>query len=313
MQLQKLVECFLLDVCAGKVNETPKAYRTKLQHLINFLGSEREYFDQGDIDNFRVYLLSRKTIHRGGLEVKSGLSPFTIRSVLATTQHFLRWCGGHGYLPAGLEIRNIREPRPDPKAVDHETIARLIQIASTHGDPWEQARNLAIIYILVDTGGRVGSLANLEVSDLDLTRGFATARDKGDCISWLWFSPPTVDAIRAWLEIRSEREPKDYKLFTGWTGRGLAREGIYRMLKRLAEAGNIAGRCNPHAFRHAFARDFLLAGGDLGMVSDLMNHSSIVVTHKYYARWHKSELQKFHQQFGPGRDLPPVGQGSAKP
>jgi hypothetical protein len=35
-----------------------------------------------------------------------------------------------------------------------------------------------------------------------------------------------------------------------------------------------------------------------------MNHSSTVVTHKYYARWKRKELKKFHKRYSPGRMLP---------
>lgn len=313
MQLVNMVDCFIEDVCAGKVNETPIAYRTKLNHLIKFLGAECGSITQADMDGFRRFLLNRKSIHRGSREINRKLSLFTVRSILATTRHFLRWATEHGHIPQGISIKNIREPKPEPKAIEHETVGKLLISAEQCGADWEHARNRAIIYMLVDTGGRVGSLCNLEIDALDLDQGYATAKDKGDQLSWLWFSENTVMAIRAWLTKRAELEPKDYKLFTGARGWGLQREGIYRVLERLAKAGGVTGRHNPHSFRHAFARDFLLAGGDLGAVSDLLNHSSIVVTHKYYAVWHKTELKRFHHKYSPGRKLPPVGQGSAKP
>lgn len=304
MQLHQMIEQFVKQVCAGKTNETPTAYKSKLRHLEKFLGADRETITQEDIDNFKIYVLNRKTKQRGGEEIKEPLSRFTIRSVLATTKHFLTWAMRKNYLPQGLELENIKEPRPEPKAIAADTVDRLLLAAQSTGEDWERARNIAIIYVLRDTGGRVGSLARLEMESLNLADGYAIVRDKGDQLSWLWFSASTVAAIRAWLHWRAGRAPLDYKLFTGKKGRGLTREGIYRAIERLADVAGITDRHNPHSFRHAFARDSLLAGADLSQVSQMMNHSSVAVTDKYYARWTKKELKQFHDKFSPGRDLP---------
>lgn len=310
--LTKYIETFIADVCAGKTNETPIAYRSKLKHLENYLG-EQNSFSQDDIDAFRRWLLERDTKRRGGKEIKGKLSKFTVRSILSTTRHFLRWAAEKGKIPQGIELVNIREPAADPKAVDQLTVEKLLKAAEETGEDWERVRNTALIYTLRDTGCRAGCLAQLDIDSLDLENGIATAPDKGDQLNWLWFNPPTVEAIREWLRWRDQLQPKDYRLFTGAKGYGLTRQGISRVLSRLAAAAGVTGRHNPHAFRHAFARDAILAGADLGQVSQMMNHRGIVVTDKYYGRWKKKELKKFHGRFSPGRNLPLPGQGSAKP
>lgn len=311
MELGDLINQFVRDVCAGKTNETPTAYQSKMNHLKKFLGDED--ITQEKMEAFKTYLLTRDKKQRGKSEVKGNLSLFTVRSVLATTRHFLRWAGERGKIPQGVMISNIKEPRPEPKYVDSLTVEKLLQAAGELDNDWERARNTAIIYVLRDTGGRVGSIVNIELGNMDLEKGYATAKDKGNQLSWLWFNAPTIDAIREWLHYRDQLNPIDYRLFLCTRGYGISRQGIYRMLGSLAKQARVQGRWNPHSFRHAFARDSLLAGADLGQVSDLMNHSSIVVTHKYYARWKKMELKRFHKRFSPGRNLPKVKKGSAKP
>lgn len=304
MKLADMVNSFINDVCAGKTNETPKAYRTKLKNLEKFLGEEREDINQTDIDAFRRYFLNRKIKRRGGKSIKGNLSKFTVRTTLATCKHFLRWAGEHGHIPQGIRLLNIKEPEADPKPIEPATVEALLGIAKSCGADWERARNVAILYVLRDTGGRVGSVARLDIDSIDLKQGCATVMDKGDHLSWLWFNPPTIAAIRNWLNYRNDLAPVDYFLFTGKTGTGISRVGIYRMISRLAKKAGVQARHNPHAFRHGFARDCLMAGADLGVVSQLMNHSSVVVTHKFYARWKKRELKRFHRAYSPGRTLP---------
>ena len=304
MKLEDLIDYFVSDVCAGKSNETPIAYRRKLQHLINYLGADCDSFGQEDIDKFRRYLLERDTKKRGGKEVRGKLSKFTVRTVLATTRHFLKWAAQRGKIPTNLTLPNIKEPSPDPKAIEPITVNLLLKAAAETGPDWERARNAAIIYVLRDTGGRVGAVSRIDLDNLYLEDGYACAPDKGDQMAWLYFNEQTIKAIQNWIKYRYQLDPKDYLLWTGMRGYGLSRQGIGRVLSRLAHAGGATGRHNAHAFRHAFARDTILAGADLGRVSQLMGHSNVVVTDKYYSRWTKRELKEAHRQFSPGRLLP---------
>jgi site-specific recombinase XerD len=206
-------------------------------------------------------------------------------------------------------LTQIAEPPVDPKAVSTETVDRLLMAALRTGEIWERVRNTALLYVLRDCGCRVGAVANLDMGNLDLARTSACSPDKNGKLCKMRFCPNTVQAIRDWLSWRSIRKPKDYRVFTGERGKGLSREGIERVLRRLAIAAGVEHeRHNPHAFRHAFARDSLLAGADLSRVSQDMGHSSVVVTHKFYARWEDDELLEFHQRFSPGQSLPEIVQ-----
>jgi integrase/recombinase XerD len=70
------------------------------------------------------------------------------------------------------------------------------------------------------------------------------------------------------------------------------------MLKRRAKEAGIEGPVNPHGFRHFFAREFLLSGGDLATLADLMGHSSVEVTRNSYAIFTERELKK-HRRYSP--------------
>lgn len=289
---------FIRDVCAGKTNKTPAAYQTKLSHLVNFLGDDKTV-NQDSIDAFRRCLLERREKRRGSSMVAAPLSPFTIRTVLATTRHFLRWGAGRGYW-APVDLPNVKEPQPQPKAVDQSTFETLLHTALKTGQEWEQVRNAAILLALRDSGARVGALASIDISDVDLPRGVMSAPDKGGGPSSIYISEVTASAVAAWLEVRQAMEPWDYRLWTGQKHRGISGEGIYKMISRLAEVAGLRGvRWNPHSFRHAFARDALINGADLSQVSQLLNHKGVVVTAKYYARWADSELKKIHDRVSP--------------
>jgi integrase/recombinase XerD len=295
--LPVLVNSFIADVCAGKSNETPRAYRTKLNYLIRLMGEDAP-LDQPMIDTFRARLLGRVS--------EKTLSPFTARSVITTVRHFVRWIVERK-LCQRLELKNIKEPPVIPKMVEADVIAKIIDAIPNVGQPWEQARNLALVYMLRDTGGRAGCIAGVELGHVDLVNGLAEAPDKGGQMTWLFLSDPTITAIRAWMRVRSELLPTDDRLFVGRYGKGINRQTVQQVLQRLAKAAGVQGkRHNPHAWRHAFARDMLMSGVDISLVSPMMGHKGSVVTAKYYGRFAIKELKRMHKKHSPGKRLPKI-------
>ena len=79
----------------------------------------------------------------------------------------------------------------------------------------------------------------------------------------------------------------------------LTTRGVPHMLIRRGKRAGCKGLVNPHAFRHAFAINYLMNGGDLGTLSKLMGHSDVSVTIEYYGRLALSDLQEKHRQHSP--------------
>jgi hypothetical protein len=57
----------------------------------------------------------------------------------------------------------------------------------------------------------------------------------------------------------------------------ITQNSVIQMMKRRKQMTGVKGRVNPHAFRHTFAREFLLNGGDLASVSHMMGHTQLAV------------------------------------
>ncbi len=316
MEFDQLTSEFVAEVCAGKNNLTPVAYQKKLKYLRTYLqdtGISIEGINPDAMQKFVCYLLNRDTKRHGSRIIKGKLSPWPIKTVLTTTKYFFRWCEKTGKLPANPmeDVKIPKTPAPEPKAISPKTVERLITVAATYGESWSRPRNIMLIYLLRDTGGRRLGLANADVDNLDLERRKLNVIDKGNKSCVLRLSQNTVSAIREWLPVRESLQPCDHKLLTGKHGYGIVPRTINTILANLAERASIVGRSNPHAFRHAFARDMLQNNADLTIVSQLMHHSSITVTAEYYARWADDELQQAHEKYSPGRTLPPPPSGSA--
>lgn len=311
--LKPIIELFILEVCAGKLNETPAAYRAKLKRLDEWMdgyGLCLGKLTARDLKKFLQSLLEQKIKHIGAKIVKGPLSPWTIRSVLMTVRHFLHWA----YLTRKIKLDLAHDltlpkmPPPDPKAIEKRTVITLLEAAARTGEPWEQARNLALLYVLCDTGGRIGAIIGSDIDNLDLPRGKLYVKEKGNRGINLFLNGVTVIALYEWLKYRPQLRPKCRKLFLSYRGKGLARSSIYSLIERIKQniSMPIQGRTNPHSFRHAWARDALNAGEDLSKVAATLGHSTIRVTAEYYARWTDGELKKAHSKYSPGAALPVI-------
>ena len=192
-------------------------------------------------------------------------------------------------------------PDEPPKALSHDEMRRILQAAQKH------PRDYALVLFLADTGCRVGGLCSLCLRDLDIERRRAVVREKGKGgkrkARMVFFTGITAQALKEWLEVRCP-EPGVEHVFVGLRGRSsgkpLTRSGVYQILKRIARSTGV-NRFNPHAFRHAFARDLLQNGADLSTVSQLMGHRDVQVTARFYARWSDEELASSHERFSQNR------------
>jgi len=83
----------------------------------------------------------------------------------------------------------------------------------------------------------------------------------------------------------------------------LTPSGVNQLLSRLRKRANVHGRANPHAFRHGFAKMYLMNGGDLASLADLLGHESVETTRQFYAVFRAEELAQKHERFTPVAQL----------
>jgi len=182
-----------------------------------------------------------------------------------------------------------------PKGITLEDFQKLLTAAEESMCP---ERDRALLLFLADTGCRVGGLVGLTLADLNLGRRWAVVNEKFDKSRSVFLSEATAQALREWLDVRLEWDIAGDWVFLSHHGEGqLTVYGVNQLLTQLKERGGAEGRCNPHAFRHGFAREYLMNGRDLATLSDLMGHESVQTTRDFYAVFKRDELRRKHNEF----------------
>lgn len=220
------------------------------------------------------------------------ISIVTLHAYHRTLKRFFSWLVAEGLLTDNpmTRIKTPKIPKQVPKGITIQDFKALLAVANN-------PRDKALLLILADTAARASEVCRLEVKDVDLNQGIALVRGKGGKERPIFLSPPTIEALTHWLAVH----PGSPWLFPGELGH-LQPAGLAEVLKRLKKKAGVTGRCNPHAFRHGFAREYLLNGGNLASLCDLLGHTDINVT-KMYSVFQLRELQAQHRRYSPVAQL----------
>lgn len=331
MYLSEAMTTFDLARKTEVEESTLTLYAYTLNKLLSYLGDvEIEAIKVDDLRKWRAELAKKvrkddrprppSVPPKGGeeKEEEKTLSVYTLHRDIRQTRTFFNWCVDEGHLEyspaARLALPKLPKGEP-PKAISDEDLDRMKAAAlaaiterpdvsdgrtrkKRQGQkPYPYERDYAIVRFVAETGCRVGGLAGLRWGDLDLAETEATVREKGNISRPVPYGRETVAALRAWRIVQPRTKRNADFVFTGERG-PLTTSGLYRVLERLAVRAGVIGRHNPHSFRHALARRLLKHHADLGTVSEILGHSDIETTHRFYARWSKPDLTKRHREFG---------------
>jgi len=224
-----------------------------------------------------------------------GLSQSSIAAHDRALHAFWAWCSREYGIPNPMaNIRRHKAPPPRPKAIRPSDFVKLFNAANN-------TRDRAILLFFADTGCRLGGLLNLTLESLFLDERRALVCEKGQETRPVVFTHFTAQVLRQWLAERQSRT--NYVFCNLFTGERLTESGVNQMLERLKHKAGVSGRCNPHSFRHNFAREYLRNGGDLATLAKLLGHSNISTTAGYYAVFSPDELAQFHERYSPLRSL----------
>jgi site-specific recombinase XerD len=182
-------------------------------------------------------------------------------------------------------MRRIRQPKTPRHLVPvlHADETRTV-LDFCRGTTFVDLRDQAIIRVLANTGARLSEVANLALDDVDLNRDVVTFRGKGAKDRQVRIGPKTARALSRYLRARSrQRGAGRAEIWLAVRGAApLSGNGVKLMLRR---RGALAGIANLHAhrWRHSFAHEWKLAGGDTGDLMLLLGWASEEMAHHYGA------------------------------
>jgi integrase/recombinase XerC len=203
-------------------------------------------------------------------------SASTAKNKYKALQQFFRWLMVDEEEIEESPMVRLRQPRTAttliPVISDDDT-TRILD--TCRGKDFLPLRDTAIIRLLCNTGARLSEVANLHADDVDLALDTIRYHGKGAKDRRVRFGPKTGRAISRYL--RSRRDHPGADLPHLWlAARGacpLQANGIKIMLRRRGDSAGVE-HVHAHRWRHTYAHQWKLAGGDTGDLMLVMGWTS---------------------------------------
>jgi integrase/recombinase XerD len=232
---------------------------------------------------------------------KAGLSPRSRARTLVSLRTFHKFLLTEG-LAADNPAAQIAAPRSLaslPQTLAPEEVDRLLAVPQGAGEL--EIRDRAMLELLYATGLRVSELVGLKMSDLQLDAGYLTAFGKRSKQRIVPMGETAREALTFYLREGRQLLLKDSEcshVFLNRAGKGLTRQGFWKIIKKRALASGIRKNITPHTLRHSFATHLLENGADLRSVQTMLGHADISTT-QIYTHVTRERLKKLHEQYHP--------------
>lgn len=303
LNLKNLIEGYRLSCqTEGKSPQTIEWYTTFLKRFCDFLEQNKFPTDLSRIDKSHI----REFIHYLQTEAKTPytvkpLSQATVQGYVRTLKAFFSWATREEYIELNPMTR-IPVPKGTTRVVNTFNSEQISKLAGECRRANGAYRNLTMLLLLLDSGIRVSELVNIELNDVDLGEGcIKIRRAKGNKERIVPIGSLVQKSL--WRYINHYRpQPvtqRITRLFLSHNGLPLTKSGIQQMLRRNGKRASITGvRCSPHTFRHTFAKNYLLNGGDIFSLQKILGHSSLASV-RVYLNLFAGDIKRQHQRFSP--------------
>lgn len=219
------------------------------------------------------------------------LADSTINRKLIVLKMFFAYLYQKGYTIQNYysNVFKFKKERRLPKTLTKKEVCSLLEKvckrfdqSNTKTAKWKNARNLALLDILICTGIRIEEASNIALSDIITPEHTILIHGKGRKQRLIYIScQETWRNITQWIKLRNTKATHTDKLFVNRYGNQISIHGIEYIFKTIKESSQINTSATPHYLRHTFATNLLANGADLRSVQELLGHSSVATTEIY--------------------------------
>jgi len=305
-KLFELIEYY--EVCnraEGKSLKTISWYSANLKSFRNYVKSRHlpDSLDTIDTKLLREYVLylMKRTRYNGHPYTPSKtelLSSTTIHGHVRTLRAFFNWLVVEG-LAQNNPAKDVKPPKVSRKVVSTLSDDEIGAILNTFSISPSDGRNQTLFMLLIDTGLRISELVNLKMDDVHMDEGYLKVMGKGKKERIVPIGNNAQRALQRYLfRFRPKpNNPVTNNVFLSISSQPLTENSMKLMFTRLAKRSGVC-RLHAHLCRHTFATRFLINGGDVFSLQQILGHSTLEMV-RHYVNLASSHIAIQHQKFSP--------------
>lgn len=286
--VDKYLEHILIE--KGLSENSLSSYSNDLTSLLSFLEQK----------SFRLKDLSDKTLFLYLTHLRAkGLKSRSLARHLSSLRGFFTYAMDERWYKEdpGHLLENPKLPKKLPEFLTREEITRFLALPDTSTKLG--MRDKAMIELLYAAGLRVSELITMKVLDFDAQVGILRVFGKGAKERLVPIHYTAQEVLNRYIQnTRPTFKPAEDYMFLNRSGKGLTRQGVWKLIKKFANLAEIKRSISPHTFRHSFATHLLEGGADLRTVQLLLGHADISAT-EIYTHVESNRLKTLHQKYHP--------------
>ena len=227
------------------------------------------------------------------------LSPRTVQCHVRALKAFSSWLYAEGYTPEN-RLKNLKIPKAPVTMIEPLTPEEIKKVTvSINKKAPTGARNHTIFVTLLDTGLRASETVSITLSNLNLKDGYIKVMGKG--LKERIVPIGKYVGMTLWTYIDKVRpepaSPDCNNLFLSQSGKQITVNTMKLIFSRLAKISSVV-RLHAHLCRHTFAINYLLNGGDIFSLREILGHTTLDMVN-HYLHFTSSQITAQHHKYSP--------------
>lgn len=223
-----------------------------------------------DEDAYKRYVLHLRSTLNNDVSINSYLRDFI------TTMHYLM---NEGYIQS-YKMQAIKVDKSHIETYNEQELQLLLKKPNIKKCSFIEYQAWVMTNFLFSTAVRQRSLMFIKVKDIDFDNNVVyvnVTKNRKPLIVPL--NQTMVNILREYLKYRNHKTDDDY-LFCNVFGQQLVKSTCYHMLYEYNKRRGVE-TTGIHRYRHTFAKQWILSGGNVVSLSQLLGHSSLEITQNY--------------------------------
>ena len=280
MEAEDLLE--LYSQYLTQLGRSPITIKNYLSNLILFSRWFRKTVEVKKVNFTRVTEIDLLS-YRSHLQYDKRHKTATINQHVAALRSFFIFLYNRGVISFSIITNFNPLSKPylrAPSVPKRAQVLKLFRMVDTYNDRGK--RDFAILQLFVQCGLRLSEVANIEISDIEITQRKGTLRivgGKGNHEREIYLNKTARHALSAYLLVRPS-PPDTKKLFISQLNRPLSKRSIYHLTKKYLEASGMPS-LSCHDLRHLFATNLYNRHKDILLVKEALGHKTLESTLRY--------------------------------
>lgn len=257
-----------------KSENTVYAYVTDVNLFIKFLNLNKKPLYTSS-NNYIIEYINNL--------LQNGKSERSINRIVISLRSFYGFLKSEGKIDdvPKISYKSTKTNKKLPQILTIDEVDKIIK--SVEKTCVKGIRDNALLELMYATGMKVSELISLDVEDINLDLSFVKCTDNKSCERLIPIGRSATRALEEYLLVRDEvAESGVDKLFVNLNGRGLTRQGIWRIVKEYSHKAGIKKDVNLNTFRHSFAVHMLQNGANVRAVQKLLGNQVLTYMDTYY-------------------------------